>query len=58
MPGPDGEKKAYSGRLKAALAEALPQTKVEIATDVKPRRTAEAMAQAFGPLRLKHGPSL
>jgi lysophospholipase L1-like esterase len=58
LPGPDGTKKAYPGRLQAALAEALPQTKVEVAFDVQPRRTAEDMAQALGPALAKARPQL
>jgi len=58
LPGPDGEKRAYPARLQAALSAALPEVKVDIATDVKPRRTAEDMAQALGPALAKARPQL
>ena len=58
LPGPDGEKKAYPARLQAALAEALPQVKIDITSDVQPRRTAEDMADALGPALAKARPQL
>jgi lysophospholipase L1-like esterase len=58
LPGPDGAKRAYPGRLQAALSEALPGTKIEIATDVQPRRTAENMAQVLAPALAKAMPQL
>jgi lysophospholipase L1-like esterase len=58
LPGPEGAKKAYPARLQAALAAALPETKVEVATDVQPRRTAEDMANLLGSALAKTHPSL
>jgi GDSL-like Lipase/Acylhydrolase family len=58
LPGADGAKKAYPGRLQAALEQALPQTKVDITSDVQPRRTAEDMAQALGSALAKARPQL
>jgi hypothetical protein len=58
LPGPEGAKKAYPARLQAALAAALPEAKVEVATDVQPRRTAEDMANLLGSALAKTHPSL
>ncbi len=58
LPGAGGEKKAYPARLQAALAEALPEVKIDIAVDVQPRRTAEDMADALGPALAKARPQL
>ena len=58
LPGADGEKKAYPARLQAALMQALPQTKVDVTSDVQPRRTADDMAQTLGPALTKARPQL
>jgi hypothetical protein len=58
LPGADGEQKAYPARLQVALSRALPQTKVAVATDVQPRRTAEDMVQVLGPALAKARPQL
>lgn len=58
LPGQDGAKKAYPARLQAALAAGFPQAKIEVATDVQPRRTAEEMAAAFGGALAKARPQL
>ena len=49
LPGPDGVRKAYPARLRAALAEMLPDVAVTVATDVQPRRTAEQMVSILPP---------
>jgi lysophospholipase L1-like esterase len=58
LPGPDGAKRAYPGRLQDALSEALAGTKIEMAVDVQPRRTAEDMAQVLAPAIAKARPQL
>jgi len=44
---PDGGKNAYPARLQRALAEKLPGVEVNVATDVKAKRTAAQMAKAL-----------
>lgn len=47
LPGPDGAKLAYPARLQRALAARLPGVKVQVATNIKARRTAAEMVQAL-----------
>lgn len=47
LPGPDGAKLAYPARLQNALTARLPGVKVQVATNIKARRTAAEMVQAL-----------
>jgi lysophospholipase L1-like esterase len=52
LPGPNGVKLAYPGRLQNALNEKLPGVTVNVVADVKARRTAGDMVQTL-PAALK-----
>ncbi len=47
LPGPAGAKTAYPARLQQALAAKLPGVEVQVATDVKPTRTAADMVKTL-----------
>lgn len=49
LPGPNGAKMAYPGRLQALLAEKLPNVDVKVATDVKSKRTAPEVVKVLAP---------
>jgi hypothetical protein len=58
LPGPDGVRKAYPARLRAALAAALHGTAITVATDVESRRSAELMARILPSALAKTKPQL
>lgn len=47
LPGAGGAKNAYPARLQKALSDRLPGVDVEVATDVKPTRTAAEMVKTL-----------
>lgn len=47
LPGATAAHEAYPARLQRALAEQLPDVEVNVATDVKPKRTAAEMVKAL-----------
>jgi hypothetical protein len=47
LPGAAGAKNSYPARLQKALSDALPGVTVEMATDVKPTRTAAEMVKSL-----------
>jgi hypothetical protein len=47
LPGAGGSKNAYPARLQKALSDRLPGVDVEVATDVKPTRTAAEMVKSL-----------
>jgi hypothetical protein len=48
LPGAAGAKASYPARLQVALAAKLPGVDVQVATDVKPKRTAADMVKTLG----------
>jgi hypothetical protein len=58
LPGPNGAKNAYPARLQIALAKKLPGVAVKVTTDVKSRRTAEAMVKTLAPALAAAKPAL
>lgn len=58
LPGAGGAKNAYPARLQAALAAKLPGVAVQVATDVKPTRTAAEMVKTLRPSLAQTKPAL
>lgn len=58
LPGLNGAKNAYPARLQIALAEKLPGVDVKVTTDVKVRRTADAMVKTLAPALAAAKPAL
>jgi hypothetical protein len=58
IAGPEGARNAYPARLEAALAARLPNVKVTVATDVRPRRTTADMVKALASLPPEVRPGL
>ena len=58
LPGPAGAKGSYPARLQEALAAKLPGVEVQVATDVKPKRTAAEMVKTLGPSLAAAKPAL
>ncbi len=58
LPGANGAKNAYPARFRAALAEALPGVAINVATDVKSRRTSADMVKALPPRLTSVRPAL
>jgi hypothetical protein len=58
LPGPNGVKDAYPARLQAALGEELPGVAVNVATDVRARRTAAQMVKSLVPALAASKPAL
>ncbi|MDI1344552.1 MAG: SGNH/GDSL hydrolase family protein [Pseudolabrys sp.] len=58
LPGAAGAKASYPARLQVALAAKLPGVDVQVATDVKPKRTAAEMVKILGPSLAAAKPAL
>jgi lysophospholipase L1-like esterase len=58
LMGPNGTDLAYPARLQAILAKRLPDVKIKVATNVKPRRTAAEMEESFEKLLMEEKPKL
>jgi hypothetical protein len=58
LPGADGPSFAYPARLQAALAKRLPGVDVKVEMNLRPRQTAEEMAESIDKLLLDQKPNL
>lgn len=58
LPGAGGAKGSYPARLQVALAAKLSGVDVQVATDVKPKRTAAEMVKTLGPSLATAKPAL
>jgi hypothetical protein len=58
LPGPDGASFAYPARLDVALASRLPNLKVSVATDIRPRQTAVQIVDDIEKLVADQKPNL
>lgn len=58
LPGAAGVRGSYPARLQVALAAKLPGVDVQVATDVKPKRTAADMVKSLGPSLAATKPAL
>jgi ABC-type amino acid transport substrate-binding protein len=56
--GPGGNDMAYPARLQVILAKRLPGVKTKVVTNVKPRRSAAEMTEAFEKLLMEEKPAL
>jgi len=58
LSGPGGADLAYPARLQAALAKRLPDVKTKVVTNVKSRRSAAEMEEAFAKVLIEEKPAL
>jgi hypothetical protein len=58
LPGVNGQTLAYPAKLEAVLRKKLPDVAVKVISQVKPRQTAQEMAQGFSKLIKDEKPSL
>jgi hypothetical protein len=58
LPGPAGASFAFPARLEVALSRRLPNLKVSVATDIKPRQTAVEMVETIEKLVADQKPDL
>src|SRR5262249_5820047 len=58
LMGRGGVDLAYPARLQAILTKRLPDVKVKVATNVKPRRTAAEMEESFEKILMEEKPKL
>jgi GDSL-like Lipase/Acylhydrolase family len=58
LMGPGGTDLAYPARLQAILTKRLPDVKVRVATNVKPRRSAAEMEESFEKILMEEKPKV
>ena len=58
LPGANGQALAYPAKLEAVLRKKLPDVTVKVISQVRPRQTAQEMAQGFSKLIRDEKPSL
>jgi GDSL-like Lipase/Acylhydrolase family len=58
LMGPGGTDLAYPARLQAILAKRLPDVKIRVATNVKPRRSAAEMEELFEKILMEEKPKV